>query len=179
MAFYIGPDQISFRGGGAACKPGGGLWTDSSDARIKTVLGDYTSGLDAIAALRPVRYQYRGNDTHAEPAHVRDGEKADVEATGEPSVPIVNSPHYADAIEQRERIGLIAQEAEFVMPEMVRMSRGYIDGIAVEDIRDLDTGPAIFALINAVKELKARVEQLAQTPALDDIVARLEKLEAK
>jgi hypothetical protein len=56
--------------------------------------------------------------------------------------------------------GLVAQEVEAVIPEMVTKRAAYIDGVAVTDLRDLDTSSLIFALVNAVKELKARVEAL-------------------
>lgn len=39
-------------------KPGGGSWTSSSDARLKENVVNYTQGLSAITALRPVRYNY-------------------------------------------------------------------------------------------------------------------------
>ena len=51
----------------AAYKPGGGVWGDSSDLRIKNVWNDYLDGLDQIKQLRPVRYSFKGNDT-AKPA---------------------------------------------------------------------------------------------------------------
>jgi len=159
---------FDLRGDGQAYKQGGGPWADISDARIKNVLGDYGSGLDAIAALRPVRYTFKGNDTYAEPSYYSDSEKLD--ADGEPkappsgktalAAPYANSTHYQAAIEQKEFIGLIAQEVEAAMPEMVKQGKGYIDGVAVTDLRDLDTTPLIFALINSIKELKARVEAL-------------------
>ena len=51
-----------------ARKPGGGSWINStSDARAKTVLGDYDHGLDAVLALHPVRYVFKGNDTPTPP----------------------------------------------------------------------------------------------------------------
>jgi len=53
---------------GAAHKPGGGPWSDVSDARIKDRVADYPAGLDAIRALRPVRYHYL-------PASGRDSER--------------------------------------------------------------------------------------------------------
>jgi hypothetical protein len=43
---------------------------------------------------------------------------------------------------------------------MVSRHAGYIDGVAVSDIREIDTTPLIYALINAIKELKARIEVL-------------------
>jgi hypothetical protein len=75
-------------------------------------------------------------------------------------VPYHNSPHRSAAQRGTEFIGLIAQECESVMPELVDKKRGYIDGVEVQDLRDIDTGPLVFALINAVKTLTARIEAL-------------------
>src|SRR5207344_2248446 len=44
-----------------AFKSGGGLWAATSDARVKRDVVDYVQGLDAIMALRPVRYCYQDN----------------------------------------------------------------------------------------------------------------------
>ena len=143
-------------------KPGGGAWQDSSDSRIKNVLGDYESGLDAIRGLHPVRYTFKGNDTPSAPSHM--------EMPGEPlskdevSVPYPNSPHYIDASSGREFVGLIAQEVEAVMPGMVSQRSAFIDGVEVTDLRDLDTTNLIFTLINAVKQLSARIEALEAQP---------------
>ena len=127
--------------------PGGGPWSASSDARIKTVEGDYTDGLEAIQGLRPVVYRYLGNDTtHGDFARG--------------AAPYEASPHYNVAKEGKAFVGLIAQEVEAVMPGMVRQRAGFIDGDAVSDFRELDTGELIFALVNAVKTLAARVEAL-------------------
>lgn len=60
----------------------------------------------------------------------------------------------------QRRVGLIAQEVEQVMPGMVSMSEGTIDGQQVNDLRRLDTTELIFALVNTVKELHARIELL-------------------
>jgi hypothetical protein len=112
-----------------AMKPGGGPWVDLSDARIKTVVGDYSSGLDAVKQLRPKRYTFKGNDGE----HTANG---------------------------KEYIGLVAQAVETVMPEMVTTKSGKIDGKPVADLRMLDTGSLIYALVNSVQELSARVEML-------------------
>ena len=42
-----------------AYKPGGGMWTDSSDARVKDITGDFSIGLDAVQQLRPRRFRFR------------------------------------------------------------------------------------------------------------------------
>ena len=115
--------------GASASKPGGGAWADSSDLRIKNVLGDYNAGLSEIKSLAPVRYTFKGNDEE----HVDD---------------------------DKEYIGLIAQDVEDVMPEMVTRKKGHIDGKAVTDLRVLDTGALIYALVNSVQELLARIEVL-------------------
>ncbi len=47
---------------GQAYKPGGGTWQNSSDRRLKDILGEYRSGLDTISALQPVRYHYAVNN---------------------------------------------------------------------------------------------------------------------
>jgi hypothetical protein len=131
----VGGSNNLYFSGNYTAKPGGGAWQDSSDARIKTIDGDYTSGLEAVCQLEPVLYQYKGND-----AVVEGGD----------------SPH-ANVIGQ-QFIGMIAQAVEPVMPEMVTKRSGFIDGVAVDDLRSLDTTPLVYALVNAVKELTARLE---------------------
>jgi len=120
-----------------AYKPGGGPWTDPSDARIKDRVADYTTGLDAIRALRPVSY-------HFLPATGRDTE--------------------------RQYIGLVAQDAEPVMPECVSQQAVTLGDLQLDDMRVLDTGPIVFALINAVREL---------AEANDALAARVAKLEGR
>jgi hypothetical protein len=126
-------------GGGAAYKVGGGTWAATSDARVKEVDVDYEAGLDEILRLRPVVYRYKGNDSYGADA---------------------SSPHKEAAEAGMAFIGLVAQEAELAMPEIVSMREGYIDGEKVADLRTIDQSPLIFALINAVKELKAEIEEL-------------------
>jgi len=118
----------------------GGPWLGVSDARIKNVVGDYKSGLDAVTSLRPVIYTYKGNDAFFAGAAA--------------------SPHKEAADGGKKYAGLIAQEIEKVMPELVLQRDGFIDGKPVADMRVLDTGPLIYALVNAIKELKERVEAL-------------------
>jgi hypothetical protein len=154
---------FQFDNAGNAWKPGGGSWSAPSDARIKRVTGDYASGLAAIEALRPVRYKYRGNDTNSPPSddadHVPDAERKTPRGTLRNVVaPYGNSPHRSFAMDGKEFIGLVAQECEAAFPEIVRVRRGYIDGVERDDVRDItDFNPIMFALVNAVKELSARV----------------------
>jgi hypothetical protein len=129
--------NFNFFGAGNAFKSGGGPWAAFSDERIKTVQGDYAPGLDEVLQLQPVRFTYRGNDTPAR---------------GAPS------PHAG--LSDRLFVGLVAQQVEAIFPGMVRTREGFIDGEPVDDMRELDTTELIFALVNAVKTLAARVEAL-------------------
>ena len=118
---------------GQAYKPGGGSWQAISDARIKTVMGDYEPGLYEAVQLRPVVYTFKGNDG---PAH------KEAAAAG------------------KSFVGLIADEVLSVIPDMVEVKRGVIDGQEVDDYKTLDLSQLVFMLINSVKELKAEIDTL-------------------
>lgn len=155
--FQIASDSCQLFGAGGAWKPGGGDWADSSDARIKTVIGNYESGLDAILTLNPVRYTFKGNDTPADvpPSAYAALPPPDEAEPRELTVPYANSPHHDAAVKQKEFIGLIAQDAEVAFPEIVTQRAAMIDGTMVADLRDLDPSALTYALINAIKELSA------------------------
>lgn len=147
---------------GFGYQPGGGAWRDSSDVRIKNIVGDYKHGLDEILKLQPRRFTYKGNDTRKEPSGISDveaalGRSAESKPVG---LPYGNSPHHEAAVTGKEFIGLIAQEAEVAMPEMITKTDGYINGVKVQDLREMDSTALIFALVNAVKTLTARVVEL-------------------
>lgn len=125
--------------GGNGFKPGGGLWAATSDARIKDVRGDYKHGLAEVLKLQPVTFTYKGNDGLA---------------SDDPS------PHAVAAAAKTPFVGLVAQQVEAVLPEMVSQEPGFIDGVAVGDLRRVDSSALIYALVNAVKELSARIEIL-------------------
>jgi len=123
--------------GGTATKPGGGSWTAPSDIQLKVrdSIVAYTTGLDAITQLKPVTYKYNG--------------KA--------GLPKDQTFH-----------GLVADDVETVMPEAVgrailgqrpAMNDGDVDEPG-EEYRTLDQTPLLFALINAVKELKSELDEL-------------------
>jgi endosialidase-like protein len=141
--FRINPTggSFDFRTDGQAYKAGGGAWGDGSDARIKTIVADYDHGLEEVVSLRPVVYIFRGNDT--------DG-----------PAPSAQSVHAAVAGSRKQFVGLSAQEAEAALPELVTRQKGYIDGELVDDLRSLDPSALVYALVNAVKTLAARVTAL-------------------
>lgn len=111
-------------------KPGGGLWADSSDERLKRDIHDYKTGLRAVCALRPVTYRFNGL-----------GGTTD---------------------DDRVHTGLIAQEAELVMPELVSSYKRQLrpGDPYDEDILMLDPTSLFYALVNACRELSAAVERL-------------------
>lgn len=55
------PDQLLSVNGDAS-KVGGGSWLNFSDERLKTFRGPFTSGLNAVMQLQPLRYQFRPNN---------------------------------------------------------------------------------------------------------------------
>jgi hypothetical protein len=124
---------------GVGFQTGGGPWSSLSDVRVKNLHEDFEAGLAELSQLRPVVYSYKGNDSL------------------DPDAP---SLHAEAAAEGTRFVGLIAQEVEAIFPAMVGVRSGYIDGEPVDDLRTLNTGPITFALINAVKELSARVAYL-------------------
>jgi hypothetical protein len=131
--------------GSNATKPGGGAWTATSDARIKDVIGDYTNGLGAIMALHPVRYKYKDN------WRMPDDE--------------VQRPHKFVAERGTEFIGLVAQDTEATMPEMISTTSVELDGKLVHDLRLIDMTALPLAIVNAIKELVARIEVLEEKEA--------------
>lgn len=63
-----------------------------------------------------------------------------------------------------DQIGLIAQEVEAIMPELVTVGPGAMGEILLEDMRVLDPTALTYALINAVKTLTARIATLEARP---------------
>jgi hypothetical protein len=47
---------------GTASKPGGGSWAIFSDERLKTIKGNFDTGLKAVLQLQPIRYEYKRNN---------------------------------------------------------------------------------------------------------------------
>jgi hypothetical protein len=159
---FDGSGNYTINGNGF--KPGGGAWAASSDSRIKDVIGNYNLGLDDVLKLRPVIYTYKGNDTLTEeldmPIQVEDdGETLKAKRLFETG-PYPASQHCQVAETKKPHVGLIAQEVETIFPNMVTQREGYIDGQKVTDFRTLDTTELIFALVNSVKTLAARIAEL-------------------
>ena len=139
MASMDSNGNFAVTGGGF--QPNGGPWFNSlSDARGKTVIGPYSHGLTELLEMVPKLYTYNGNVNAVAP----DGSMGD---------PLVSNT-------TKQYIGLIAQDCEAYMPEMVMQTSAYIDGVLQTDVRQLDTNALTFALINAVATLDARLKAL-------------------
>jgi hypothetical protein len=66
----------------------------------------------------------------------------------------------------QEGVGVLGQEIEKIFPEMIRRVSGGLDGEPdTEDLRIYDGSALTFVLVNAVKELAGKVEQLERTLA--------------
>ena len=125
-----GQAWFDFRNDGRTVKSHPGGWEQESDARIKDIRGAYEDGLEAIKKLQPVRYAHKGREKQF--------------------------PN-----DRMEFVGLTAQNAEDAgLSEFVTKGPGEIEGEQVDDLRTFDPTSLIYTLINAVKELSARVEQL-------------------
>jgi hypothetical protein len=115
----------------SAAKPTSALWTIASDSRIKTETGEYTKGLDAVCALRPITYQYNG--------------AAGFTADGKENISIVAQEamqHFPECVGTFEAL---LNEGDEEKTELYNWN-----GHALT-----------FALVNAVKELKTANDALA------------------
>jgi hypothetical protein len=60
----------------------------------------------------------------------------------------------------KEYVGMTAQEVAKVVPSMVRSGEGMAENGSIPDLLALDTGPLVYIMINAIRELAGRVEKL-------------------
>jgi len=120
-------------GGATATKPGGGSWVAPSDASLKSAVEVWPTGLAAVLQLQPISYRYMEKSwNHDEVDH----------------------------------IGLDAADAAAVIPEMARTVPipGPGDPETGEsstiDTAALDHTPLMFALVNAIKEIAAKIDAI-------------------
>lgn len=108
----------------SAAKPSTNTWTIASDARIKTETGEYTKGLDAVCALRPVTYTYNG--------------AAGFEADGKENISII-------AQEAKEHFPECVGTFEAILNKTDKTPT---------ELYNWNGHALTFALVNAVRELK-------------------------
>jgi hypothetical protein len=96
--------------------------------------------LAELLEMLPQMFTYKGNDQY-------------IGENGDPGDVI-----HVDTLTQH--IGLIAQDCEPYMPELVTTTTAYIDGVLQTDVREINATGIIYALVNAVAELDARLKAL-------------------
>ncbi len=122
-------------------------WATSSDRRIKTNVNEIEGALDRVRRFRPVTYAWT-EDYRAD----------------------------HDGLPKRN-FGFIAQEAEQIVPEMVRQVKETVGGQVIPDFRVMDHSPLVPLLVGAVQEQQATIDD--QAHRLEALEARLAELETK
>ena len=112
-------------------------WSTTSDRRLKKNIVDNTKGLGEINQLRVTNFEYRTR------------EEIDMS-----EFPLAENPNQVVLGEGNggHHTGVIAQEIESVLPECIQVSE--------RGAKTVQTDPIMWALVNAVKELSAKVEAL-------------------
>ncbi len=114
----------------SAAKPTSSTWTVVSDERVKTNIRPYETGLEELLQVKPKIFDYNG--------------KAGFDTKA------------------KNNIGVIAQEIKDVIPETVKKYNAKLNEEDTEDteLYNFDSHALTFALINSVKELNNKIEQL-------------------
>ena len=121
---------INPNGGGMYQGNNSASWSTVSDRRIKKNIVDNNIGLDKINKIQIKNFEYRTED-----------EITDFE-----------NPKSAVAKKEGIQLGVIAQEIETILPELVKTESN--------GVKTVDPSNLTWYLINAIKELKARIEVL-------------------
>ena len=105
-------------------------WATTSDIRIKKNVVDNNTGLDILNQIQVRNFEYRTQDEIVD----------------------FDSPEAAVVKKEGLQLGVIAQEIEKFLPEVVK----------TEDtgVKTVDPNNLTWYLVNAVKELSARVQEL-------------------
>jgi len=134
-------------GSSVATKPGGGSWTAPSDRSLKSAAAPWHTGLAEVLQLQPITYRYNNG---------------------------------AWNMAGMDYVGLDAADAAAVIPEMGRTVSvpadpgpgphapppgggppgGVPPGHQTVEVAGVEAGPLLFALVNAIKEIAARLDRL-------------------
>ena len=119
-------------------------WSTTSDVRIKKDIVDNTQGLDVINNIRVRNFKYR------KPEEIDLSEFPKVVESGLDATCISK---WDTSNEGKTQIGVIAQELEEVLPDSVITDPNKGD-------KEVDSDAITWHLVNAVKELSAKVKEL-------------------
>ena len=114
----------------SAAKPSSIYWTTTSDERVKTNIRQYEKSLEHVVQLNPKLYDYNG--------------KAGFD------------PNSVD------NIGFIAQDIVDIFPEAVKTYKAKLEETDEKEteLYNIDFQAITFAMINSIKELNNKIEQL-------------------
>jgi hypothetical protein len=114
----------------SAAKPSSIYWTTTSDERVKTNIRQYEKSLEHVVQLNPKLYDYNG--------------KAGFD------------PNSVD------NIGFIAQDIVDIFPEAVKTYKAKLEETDEKEteLYNIDFQAITFAMINSIKELNTKIEQL-------------------
>ena len=123
-----------------ACYQGNnsGYWSTTSDERLKKNITNSTKGLAEIDQLRVANFEYRTED--------------EIDMSQFPLADSPNQVVIGKGKEGKIQTGVIAQEIEKILPECISVSE--------KGTKTVNSDPIIWALVNAVKELSAKVTAL-------------------
>ena len=111
----------------------GTAWTATSDRRIKKDIVPNTKGLEAIIQIEPKNFYYKSDEELQE-----------------------ELPGAEERLPLNElKTSAIAQELDLIFPEAIER-RGE------HDIMSVNTDPIFWSMVNAIKELSAKVTELEE-----------------
>ena len=113
-------------------------WRTTSDVRLKKNIVDSPRGLAEIDQLRVANFEYKTED--------------EIDMSEFPSADGAEDVVIGKGNEGQIQTGIIAQEVESVLPECIKTSD--------HGVKTVNNDPITWALVNAVKELSARVKEL-------------------
>ena len=129
----LGTDNYGLTVNGNAAKSSGGTaWATFSDLNLKKDITEYEKGLSEILQLRPVYFKYNGK---------------------------------AGTVLDEDNVGLIAQEVQTIFPKAVEefqycTETKPTEDTPVEKYLSFSFNEVQYALINAIKELSSKVDEL-------------------
>ena len=123
---------INAAGGGNYAGNNSASWSTTSDRRIKKNIVDSSVGLDAIKQIQVRNFEYRTED--------------EITDFDNPKSAVVNN--------QGVQLGVIAQEIQSILPDMVKEESTGVLSVNPDNMT--------WHLVNAVKELSAQVTALTE-----------------